>query len=365
MCRCYHLFIISICLWVVSVFLFSCENKSRGGDVLNSQLPSAFGSVNSINFISDSIIWKGPIGDSARAYFERYYPILPQREPSMNVRFFTPRNLNDRPIRKELSNFVVLTDLSDEESPTTDMTKRDLKKSVRDSLNMIVARNKWARDQMLVYINGKDESSLMEQLKKYKEYIEEQVHEHQKIILEKEVYSAELNPILQNRIRDSFGINIRIPEYYQVAVQEPAFMWIRGESEYVSRNLMFYKLPYRHADQLTPKYMKELRNELGLKITTTIDSTFMLINDVDLPIEFSTTAIDDQYAAVLKGIWEIENDFLGGPFTSYMIQTPDRKELVFIDAFVHAPSKPKRDLMEKLKYIVGTTNFVIKESHNN
>lgn len=348
-------------LAVLLILLGSCEKGTqKKGDILNRNLPSAFGSIGSLNVIADSSIWKGPVGDSIRSYFGRYYPILPQREESFTMRFFTPGDLNKRPVRKELTNFLILSDYSDQTSPTTQLTRQDLTGAVKDSTRLIKARNKWARDQMLLYLSAEGEQALIDQLRKYKEVIEREILEHERILLEKEVYGAELHPVMQNRIRDSFGIEIKIPFYYQTAIDKEDFLWIRGESEYVSRNIMFHRLPYQSQEQFTPEYMMSLRDSLGRNITSTIEGSYMVVNDIDLPLYFETKEINGHYAAVLDGIWEMENDFLGGPFTSHLILSPDNDYLVYIDVFIHAPAKPKRDLMKELKYIVSTAEFTGK-----
>ncbi|MCB0632620.1 MAG: DUF4837 family protein, partial [Lewinella sp.] len=51
------------------------------------------------------------------------------------------------------------------------------------------------------------------------------------------------------------------------------------------------------------------------------------------------------------------NDFMGGAFVSYLIHNPEKKDLLFVDGFVHAPGKDKRDFMENLEYIISTTEY--------
>jgi hypothetical protein len=64
--------------------------------------------------------------------------------------------------------------------------------------------------------------------------------------------------------------------------------------------------------------------------------------------------ISGQYALEARGIWEIENDFMGGAFISYLIYNPQKAELLFIDGFLHAPGEEKRNDMQKLEHILRT-----------
>ncbi len=342
---------------VLLAFVFSSCTKDQSSG-LNRNLPSSFGGVSDLNVIADSSMWNSDLGDSLRAYFERYYPILPQREAFYNVRFFTPEALYDKPIRKELSNFLVLIDHSAADSKTLKLFQSDLKKINLDTMRLIKGRNKWARDQLLLFLNGRDEDQLMSQLRKYKEIIAREVDRHEVPLLSKELYSQGNSNLLEKLILDSFQVELKIPAYYRDAIHEKGFLWLRGDSEKINRNIMITKIPYSSESQLTKAFIKELRDTLGAEfISTTIEGSYMRINDVDLPLITESKKINGQYALEALGIWEIYNDFLGGPFASYIIMYPDRKNLLFIDFFVHAPSKEKRNLMKELKHILHSLRF--------
>lgn len=354
-------FKICVALWMLTVFLVveSCQSGGKSGlPKFGTQLPSSFGSASDLNILTDSSIWRSEIGDSLRYYFERYYPILPQREPYFNVRFFSPDDLIEYPTRKELTNFVIPVDLTDESSPTTQMVMRDLDGRLGDTLRMIKGSNKWARDQLVLYVPGRGRQELLNNLKKYKEIINRELLNHEKPLVENKLYSQGRSRVLQKMLSDSFGFQMEIPKYFKVAIQDDGFLWLRGDTEKVNRNVMITRVPYDSTSQLRSEYMQYLRDSLGKEyIATTIEGSFMLINDEDLPMMLSKTEIASQYALSLKGIWEMENDFLGGPFESFLVMTPDRKSLIFIDFFIHAPSKPKRDLMKELVYMKESMSF--------
>ena len=48
---------------------------------------------------------------------------------------------------------------------------------------------------------------------------------------------------------------------------------------------------------------------------------------------------------------------MGGAFISYLRHNPDNNELLFVDGFVHAPGKDKRNFMQHLEHIISTVNF--------
>jgi hypothetical protein len=83
----------------------------------------------------------------------------------------------------------------------------------------------------------------------------------------------------------------------------------------------------------------------------------MRINDIDLPMFTKVTQVDNKYALEARGIWEIANDYMGGPFVSYLIHNPKQDELLFIDGFIHAPGEDKRNFMQYLEHILDTVQL--------
>ena len=66
--------------------------------------------------------------------------------------------------------------------------------------------------------------------------------------------------------------------------------------------------------------------------------------------------MNGSFAIEGRGIWEIENDFLAGPFVSYLLNDEANRELVFVDGFVYAPGRRKRDLMAEVVQVIRTAS---------
>ncbi|MBC7886229.1 MAG: DUF4837 family protein, partial [Saprospiraceae bacterium] len=84
---------------------------------------------------------------------------------------------------------------------------------------------------------------------------------------------------------------------------------------------------------------------------------YMSTNVIDLPTYEYTYTHNGVYVKEVRGIWETVNDFMGGPFISYVLYNEKKGEIVFIDAFVFAPGKEKRDFVQQLDCIVKTASF--------
>ena len=327
-------------------------------------VPNAFGKLNEIIIITDDRIWEGPVGDTLRYYYGAAFPILPQPEPIFDLRQFTPAELEKDPIRREFRNYILLGNLNEEDSPTTQLMKADLKeerleKARQDpNYTSAVARDKWAKNQLLVYQFAFSDDDLIENIKKNFPAIAKRVQEADRDKIEATIYFGGENPAIQAEVADKMGTKIRVPSDYSLAISNEDLIWMRREIDNINSNLLIRKIDYRDQSQLSKQGIKAIRDSLGRKyVSSTIPNTYMRINDVDLPMFTSVKTLNNKYTLEARGIWEMANDFMGGAFISYLIHNPEKEELLFVDGFVYAPGKDKRNFMQQLEFIMSTVEF--------
>ena len=83
-----------------------------------------------------------------------------------------------------------------------------------------------------------------------------------------------------------------------------------------------------------------------------------------VPLLFNTFQKDGNYAAELRGLWKIENDFMGGPFVNLSIIDLLKKRVICLDGFVYAPSKNKRNLLRQMEAMIYSVEFTNQEDMN-
>ncbi len=326
--------------------------------------PAAIGTTNEIVVVTDQNTWDGPIGDSLRYYFETPYLILPQPEPLFDLRHFTMQELYDEPLRKQLRTYLLLGDLQDEDSRISQEIKKDLRaENVRrtkedQSFSSTAGRNKWAQGQLVVYLWGYGEEAVINNIRKNFPAISRKVKEFDRPQVEASAYVMGMSSVVSGKVQQHMDLTLKLPLDYKVAIQDTSFMWLRKETRHLSSNIMLHKVPYTDKSQLTKAGIKEIRNELGKKyITTEVEGAYMQINDIDLPMFTENVKVNGQFALEARGIWDIKNDFMGGAFISYLVLNPKTNELIFMDGFVHAPGKGKRDFMQQVEYVLRSLKF--------
>lgn len=357
MIRCIKFFI--ICAVIAGLFSCSEEFSAR-----LDPLSNALGTASQITVVAEESLWSTAVGDTFDYYFAAAYPILPQPEPLFDIRHFTPTELIADPLRKELRTYVILADLSDVESTGTQMVLKDLgeakvKKAKADNdYNMAVGYDRWATGQLVIYLFGNTEEILIDKVKKRFPSIAKRVNDFDQKKLQSTVYQPGSHGELNKLIKENFDLDINIPNDYFLAIHENKTIWLRKETDFLSSNILISEIPYHNSDQLTQEGIKVLRDSLGKKyVSSTAENSYMRVNDVDLPMIIQQKQLEGLYAIESRGIWDIENDFMGGPFMSYTILSPDNKKIYTVDGFVHAPGKKKRKFMQHLEVILKTIKF--------
>ena len=79
----------------------------------------------------------------------------------------------------------------------------------------------------------------------------------------------------------------------------------------------------------------------------------MITEKAYLPV-FKRTFIKNFESLETRGTWEVQGDFMGGPFISYMVKDTINKRTLYIEGFVFSPSQRKRDNIIELEAIIKT-----------
>ena len=349
-----------VTLWLI--FLTSCSNDAPIN--YSAGMPQAMGKTSEIVVVADDDVWEGPAGDTFQFYFESSYLILPQPEPIFDLRHITPERLNGEPTFRELRTYVFLANISDLESATTKLIRQDIGQEKFDramtdpSFHTVVGHNKWARGQMLTFIFAKSHDQLAENIKASFPSITKRVHDFDQTQIGNRAYFTGRNQAMEKLIKEKMNADMKIPKEYFLAIDENNTIWLRKETGKLSANIFVHKLPYTSADQFSKVGMRTIRDTLGKRyVTTDTQGSYMKTNDQDLPMFMNTMDLHGNYAVEARGIWDVEGDFMGGPFLGYLIHDKVSEQLLYVEGFVHAPRTTKRKHMEQLEHILRHTKF--------
>lgn len=320
--------------------------------------PPSMGKIFQINTLVSPETYNSSVLDTFDFRFGRAYPILPQPEPYFDLRYYEVNELDQQPLLRRLKCFLVLADMSLEDE-LADMVRNDFRESVDFSeAGVKIGRNKWAQDQVIVYIYGPDKTSLIDEINRSFLSVSSRIEDFYQNMIKSTVFVQGQNTSVQDSIRQKFGVDMEIPADFVSALESDSLVWLRQEIPDISRSIMISRFPYTDPAQFEEQGMIRMRDRMGRYVSSTIEGTYMKVNNVDLPtFVHQTDEIEGLFAMKAEGIWEIEGDFLGGSFVSYAILDEDKQEIVYVDGFVYSPEKKKKLSMVYLDYILRQTRI--------
>lgn len=350
------------------ILLFvSCNSGTNpiGGDYK----PKAISKSNDVVVIADKEIWEGEVGDSLRYYFESPYPITPSPEPLFNLRHFTPRELSAEPLRRELRTYCILADIQDTSSETTKMVRGDYGEKKfnnilrEDSISTGAGRNKWAQDQLILYIFGKGQQKLTEAIRTRFNKITNKIHQHDAKQIKANTYASGRQLAIIEKIKNHFLVDLDIPGDYKEALYIPEgnkLLWLRKDTRRATANLILQKFNYSNIDQISVSNAIRLTNSFGKFVNSNTLGSKLVVNDTDLPVLENVKEINGNYTLELRGIWEMDNDFMGGPFVCYLIPDSNTKSYYFILSFIYAPGNSKKQILQEQEVVINSFDLLRK-----
>ena len=328
--------------------------------------PTALGKMNEVVVVSDDIVWNSFVGDTIDYFFSSSYPITPSPEPTFDIRRFDVGELSSQPLKKQLRTYIIVANLGDENSNTTQFVKADLgeqgfERALRDStFTTSVGRDKWANGQILIYVFAPTLDQLAGAIEKNYDGIAAKVLEHDAKQLYASAYSRGEGEGYIDRALQRYGAKVIVPGDYKLALDLPednGLLWYRRDIKESAMNLAIRQYPYTGPESISKEAVKGNFNVFGRNVSSDAENSYVIINDVDLPMLHWDKTIDGHFAREFRGIWEMENDFMGGPFITYVIVNEEAKKMLQIDGFILAPGKSKRDMLQQIELIASKTEW--------
>ncbi len=320
----------------------------------------ALGVMNDIVVICDEDIWFSAVGDTIKYLFEGVYPLTPRPEPIFDLRQFTVEDITLQPLKKELRTYMVVANLADKDSETTQMVRKDLGEEryqralVDPTFTTSVGKDKWAHGQIILYVFANGVDNLTKAIESNFDKLSSRVNEHDAFQLFQTTYARGKNEGLKKELLEKYGAEITIPMDFKRALEKPEedkLIWFKKDTKDGAMNIVIRQYDYTGPDMLTPEAAKKRFDAFGIYVSSAQPETYIVINNQDLPVLTFDRIISGHYAREFRGIWEMENDFFGGPYQGYAIVNEVLGKMITLDGFIFAPGRRKRDMMQQIDTI--------------
>lgn len=143
-----------------------------------------------------------------------------------------------------------------------------------------------------------------------------------------------------------------VPTGYNVNIDTTNFVWISREDPELSQGLIVYSYPYTDTNTFTLDFLVNKRNEFLKKyLPGPLDGTWMT-TETRIELNFKAFSYHNQYFAEVRGLWRVENDYMGGPFVSVTTLDEKRNRIITAEGYVYGPKFKKREYVRQLETII-------------
>ena len=305
--------------------LVSCGNSKN-------VLPGVSGKAGEVIVVIEKAHWDGELGNALREYLACDCDFLPQPEPLYNLAYVTPAGFTNM-FQSHRNIIMVHID-------------QDVKED-----GITFYNNKWARPQCIIMINAKGLDEAVAVVRRDYEKIRARLEqaERDRVVASARLYEAKE---IRENVAERFGGSIVFPSGYVIKKINDSFAWIGNDNTYVYKDILVYRYPANDKDDLEPETIIAQRNRiLKENVPGMFDGTYMTTSQVAEP-KVSYINYKGHDFAETRGFWEVENDFMGGPFVSHSFYSLDGSEILVFEAFVYAPKYDKRQYMRQTESLL-------------
>jgi len=304
----------AIVLFFLIIALSCSDNQQK-------LLPASSSNINNISVVTSDELWEGAVGEVIRENFGRPIYGLPQIEPIFSLSHIPS---------KVFSGFAT-------------KSRTILKIDVSDNEGVFNFKNTYASPQRIIQITANSPDKIIEIINEnlnsiYSTMYFNEIQEKQRRI------SKNLNKT--EAIKNNTGVSLKFPSAYRVAKADTNFVWIRRDIETGSVNLFIHR-----QTNLTEQSIIEKRDSISkIYIPGPVENTYMSTDLIYTPNNQKIN-VGGMQVSETRGLWEIEGQFMAGPFLNYYIEVGN-DEVIILDGFVYSPGTNKREYIFELEAII-------------
>ncbi|WP_299393682.1 DUF4837 family protein [uncultured Gelidibacter sp.] len=314
-----------------SLLLFTSCNDGKNQRIISS----SSGNINTLLVVVDNLLWDDSVGETIRDVVAAPVPALNQEEPLFSLSQMPP---------------VVFDGFATK-------SRTILKIEKGGPAGMVIKHDVYARPQTVVVVSGKTDQEINEQLETHGDEIiaafkKEELKENQRRI--------RISLMDDTPLQEKLGVKLNFQTAYRIAKQEKDFFWIRKDIPTGTMDIVIYEVPLntiKKGDSAIVDIVR-MRDSIGqVHIPGPVEGSYMITEEAYTPYLYETK-IDGKLAYETKGIWDVKNAFMSGPFINYAIEDKVNNRFLVIEGYVFAPSVEKRNNIFEMEAIIKSIKIL-------
>jgi hypothetical protein len=323
-----------------SILLFNCD-----------YVPSSFGDFQKIVVYADTSLYAAVQTEVEQIFDQFVY--TPHTERSFYLDVQPLNTLSTYQTRRNILFLGLLNAEDDVSKFINNALSEQVKQGIADDrIFEIFKPDLFASEQEVIFICGKDLTSLRENLVNRGQIIFDRLHDSYMDRLKNAMFLKGEQEFLEDYLTKTYGWKVRVQHDYQIVKEDEkgAYVWLRRLNP--DRNLFVYRYAAAHFDR-DDQWLFTLRDSL---------MTIFYDGDRVDPEDSYIQQVDflGYQALKITGVWQNHKYLIGGPFSTYAFYDKDTKYIYIIDLSVTAPGELKKTYLDQLDIMAHTFAFVAK-----
>lgn len=309
--------------------LASCNQKKAQ----KALLPNISGKAGEVIIVIDKGAWEGAVGTTLRDTLAADCPFLPQAEPLYSLVNVDPSGFNN--MFKVHRNVILM----------------NINGSVTEP-GVVFRQDVWAEPQCVIGVNAPNNETAIALIKENSRKILttlEQAERDRVIRNARKFEERAITPV----INELLGGSPHFPSGYQIKAKNSEFIWVTYAPQHVQQSVLAFKYPVVEGEEMMSResLITNINAMLQRNVPGMFENTYMMITPAIQP---SVTYMKYKGLAFaeVRGLWDVHNDYMGGPFVAHAFYSQDGKDIIVLLAFVYAPKYDKRHYLRQIESIL-------------
>jgi len=300
-------------------------------------MPNITGGTGEVLVVMDQFNWNNSTGELLQDILKEEYPGLPQSEPFFDVIQVTVSSFDGV---YKFHRSIVLTTISSELEP-----------------RIRYRENVYAKPQIMIQLEAPTATALKELISENEDQIKGFLAQYDRNRL-MDVYKESKDPAIQKEIAAHHQIRLAIPRGYNLDFSTDNYTSVSIEAPDLSQVIQIYEYPADGPEDLTvAKIIEERNNFTKTYVKGPREGSYMTISNMYRPIAYDLRN-NGMDVVEVRGLWELENGYMGGPFMSHSVYDASRNRIITVDGYIYHPNQKKRVLMRQLEAIIYSMEII-------
>lgn len=362
----------------IALFSSGCE------DYKQEKLPASGGSIDEVLIVLNDDQVQTPFSDTLIYFFMQPYEGIPQYEPKFKLRI--KKYSQFKGAGDLLNNYrnIIFCAALDHQGAVSKEIKNKLNDQIQrassdSSFFFIHKTNVYAKPQLLIYLFAPDRHALINRLTYQISSLFNLIRNHENKRISASLFARGEQKYLEDSIFTFTKVHLRIPSGYLAISLDKNAAWLKKESTFrdkknnvlkeIKQNILIRrfdiskekaaKIVFAYNDSLNKAipyaYPIALRDSVAQIMVKGTSDDYSMYTDLIRPLWQSSSTINAKPIIITRGLWRLDNPFMGGPFINYCYWE-DNKHLIMLDGFIYAAGSDKKKLLREMEVVLSTAH---------